>query len=111
MDTNRNLSELSTGLNDNKENQIDALSGTMNVTDMMSTDLNEQSTTVPSYRKDVCKRFRRWAGKRSRAIRRVWHRRQQNENHVEVLGKLIIMLIHTLHSILSKRVGTFGFEG
>lgn len=91
MDTKRKLSERLTGPDDNNnEHQIDTLSGTKNVTAVTSTDVNEPPAAVILRRKGVFKRFRRWAGKRSRAVRRVCSLRSHRiENRVEVTGKLM----------------------
>jgi len=93
MDTNPNLSENSTILDETNKDQIHKLSRIINITAMISTDFNEPTTAVHFRRKGVFKRFRRWAGKRSRAICRVWPRHQRTDNHEEVIGKMIIMLI------------------
>jgi len=107
MDTKLFFPEHLSGLDDNNEHQIDTLSGTVDFRVIMSTNLNERPTAVPTRRKGVFKRFRQWVGKRSRAIRRIWSRRQRRtESRVEVIGKMIIMLIE----YIINHVETFSFE-
>lgn len=61
----------------------------------MSTGLHDVPQTVPAGRKSLFKKFRRWVGKRLRALFRNWHRynrsnRQKDADRVEVVGKSTI---------------------